>query len=210
MVTGFWGKKIGMTQVFSEKGNIVVPVTVIDLSRWFVTAIKTEQRDGYNAVQVGLTRKRYEQESFSVEWLKKTSKFFQYVREIRVQTAVAETVKIGQEADFAEQFAEGGFVDVTGITKGCGFAGVVARYNFRGGRGSHGSKLGSKPGSMGSLRARGKVIKGKKLPGHMGVAQRTMQRLEVVRIEKDSKYVLIKGSVPGKAGTIVYVQQGVK
>lgn len=208
MVTGFWGKKIGMTQVFS--GNIVVPVTVIDLSRWFVTGIKTEQRDGYNAIQVGLTRKRYEQESFSPEWLKKTNKYFQFVREIRLKTAVAETVKIGQEADFAEHFAEGSLVDVTGITKGCGFAGVLRRYNFSGGRASHGSKLGRKPGSNGFLRARGKVIKGKKLPGHMGVVQRTMQCLEVVRVEKDSKYVLVKGSVPGKSGSILYVQQGVK
>jgi len=208
MVTGFWGKKIGMTQVFS--GNDVVPVTVVDLSRWFVTAIKTEQRDGYSAVQVGFTRKRYEQDAFSAEWLKKTSKYFQFVREIRLGSPVADTVKIGQEADFAEQFAEGSFVDVTGITKGCGFAGVFRRHGFSGGRGSHGSKLGRKPGSNGFLRARGKVIKGKKLPGHMGVVQRTMQHLEVVRISKDEKYVLIKGSVPGKAGTVVFVQQGVK
>ena len=208
MVTGFWGKKIGMTQVFS--GNEVVPVTVIDLSRWFVTAIKTEQRDGYNAVQVGLTRKRYEQEAFSAEWLTKTSKYFQFLREIRLHSPVEDTVKIGQEADFAEQFAEGSFVDVTGITKGCGFAGVMRRYDFSGGRGSHGSKLGRKPGSMGGLRARGKIIKGKKLPGHMGVVQRTMQHLEVVRIAKDEKYVLVKGSVPGKAGTILFVKQGVK
>ncbi len=208
MVTGFWGKKIGMTQVFS--GNDVVPVTVVDLPRWFVTAIKTEQRDGYSAVQVGLTRKRYEQDTFSAEWLKKTTKYFQFLREIRLGSPVADTVKIGQEADFAEQFAEGSFVDVTGVTKGCGFAGVVRRWNFRGGRSSHGSKLGRKPGSNGSLRARGKVIKGKKLPGHMGAAQRTMQHLEIVRVVKDSKYVLIKGSVPGKSGTILFVQQGVK
>lgn len=208
MVTGFWGKKIGMTQVFS--GNIVVPVTVVDLSRWFVTAIKTEQRDGYNAVQVGLTRKRYEQDAFSPEWLKKTKKYFQFLREIRLKTPAADTVKIGQEADFYEQFAEGAYLDVTGITKGAGFAGVFRRYNFSGGRGSHGSKLGRKPGSNGSLRARGKVIKGKKLPGHMGVIQQTMQQLELVRIMKDSKCVLVKGSVPGKAGSIVYLQQGVK
>lgn len=207
MTQGFFGKKLGMTQVFS--GNKVVPVTVIDVAHWQVVGLKTEERDGYVAVVVGRVRKRFEGQAFNAEWLKKLKDHFVVVKEIRCNT-LPENVEVGSSVTFYEQFQEGGYVDVVGTTKGCGFAGVVRRHNFAGGRSSHGSMMGKRPGSIGFMRARGRVIKGKKLPGHMGVNRRTIQNLQIVKVEKDARVVLVKGSVPGKAGSVVFVQSGVK
>lgn len=207
MVTGFWGRKIGMTQVFS--GNKVVPVTAVDVSRWYVTGIRTQERDGYSAVQVARVRKRYEQEAFSADWLKKLKVYFGNIYEIRCKEPVQE-VAVGQEVNFHQNFEVGNKVDVTGVSKGCGFAGVVKRHNFAGGRGSHGCTMGRVPGSIGFLCRNGKVVKGKKMPGHMGSKRRTVGNLEIIRIEEEPKVVLIKGSVPGKAGSVVFVRSGVK
>lgn len=207
MVHGFWGKKLGMTQVFS--GNKVVPVTVVDVSNWFVLDSKTEERDGYSAVVVGLVRKRYNGQSFSKDWLKKTKQFFGVIKEVRLKDPVQD-LTVGQVVNFHEGFEQGAIVDVAGITKGCGFAGVVKRHNFSGGRGSHGDTMGNRTGSIGFMCKCGRVIKGKKMPGHMGVNRRTVQNLEIVQIEKDSQIVLIKGAIPGKAGSVVFVQSGVK
>jgi len=207
MVKGFWGKKIGMTQVFS--GDKAVSVTAIDVSRWFVTDIKTEERDGYHAVQVGRVRKRYEQSKFSPDWLKKKKAYFQTVKEVRCIEPVKE-VEIGKEATFYEGFQEGNSVDVRGVSKGCGFAGVVRRHNFSGGPKTHGSTMGRRTGSIGFMCACGKVIKGKKMPGHMGVDQCVVENLEVIRVSKDKKIVLVKGAVPGKSGSPLFVRSGVK
>ncbi len=207
MAIGFWGRKVGMTQVFS--GSKVVPVTVIDVSRWFVTAIKTEARDGYFAVQMSRVRKRFEDEAFSADWLKKMKDHFQTIKEVRCKVPV-ENVVVGQEVNFYENFQEGSLVDVAGTTKGCGFAGVVKRHRFRGGSNSHGDMMGRRPGSISFLCKCGKVVKGKRMAGHMGVTRRTMQNLEIIKIEKDPKIMLIKGCVPGKAGSVVFVQNGVK
>lgn len=207
MVKGFWGKKIGMTQVFA--GNKAVPVTAIDVSRWFVTNIRTEERDGYHAVQVGCVRKRYEQDEFSSDWLKKKKTFFQIVKEVRCSEPVKE-VTLGKEVNFYEDFQEGSFVDVRGTSKGCGFAGVVKRHNFSGGPKTHGSTMGRRTGSIGFMCACGKVIKGKKMPGHMGTKKRVIEGLEVVKVSKDQKIVLVKGAVPGKVGSPLFVRSGVK
>jgi len=207
MIKGFWAKKIGMTQVFS--GNKVVPVTVIDTSSWFVTDVKTEKRDGYNAVQVGRVRKRYEGQAFSSEWLKKKKMFFSTVREIRAKDSV-ENIQIGQVAQFDSNFAEGSFVDVRGITKGCGFAGVFKRHGFAGGPSSHGDTMGRRTGSLSFMRREGRVIKGKKMPGHMGAVQRAVEGLEIVKVQQDPHVVLVKGSIPGKAGSFVFVCDRVK
>jgi large subunit ribosomal protein L3 len=205
MVAGFWGKKIGMTQLFS--GNKVVPATVIDVSSWYVTDIKTQERDGYDAVQVGKVKKRHEKEQFSPSWLKDKRVYFSFVREIPLAQA-AEGIEIGKSVDFFTLFNEGDAVDVSGVTKGAGFAGVVRRHNYKGGRGSHGCTMGRAPGSLGFMTKSGRVIKGKALPGHMGVKNRTMQNLEVVKILKDENAIVIKGSVPGKAGSLVFVRKG--
>lgn len=204
MVHGFWGKKLGMTQFFTD--NKVIPATIIDVSSWFITDIKTKERDGYCSVQVGRVRSRFEQETFSEQWLKDKKKFFLFVREIPV-TQLPENLVIGAQADFYNLFAVGDTIHVTGITKGCGFAGVVRRHGYAGGRASHGSMMGDRPGSIGFIGKSGKVIKGKTLPGHMGVDKVTMRNLQMVKILEDKRAVAVKGSIPGKAGSLVFVRK---
>lgn len=203
MVTGVWGKKIGMTQVFSE--NKVVPVTVIDTAHWFVTHVKTALHDGYHAVQVARVRKRYEGKAFSADWTKQMKKYFEHVREIR--NSVAVDMAVGSPFQVSTALAVGKKVDARSLTRGMGFQGVVKRHNFTGGPATHGSMFKRRPGTMSFMRTRGRVIKGKKLPGHMGVAQRTMRNLEVVRVEGDANVVLVKGCMPGKSGCLVYLKQ---
>lgn len=206
MVAGLWGRKVGMTQVFSQ--GKVIPVTVIDAANWFVTQIKSVERDGYNAVQLGLLRDRYVQQEFSADWLKALSKYFMMVREIPVDT-LPEGLQVGSRADFYSTFAQGDRVDAFGNTKGCGFAGVIRRHGFNGPRASHGDTMGRRPGSMGYMRSQGRVIKGKKLPGHMGVEQQAVKNLTVVTVDQDARLILVKGSVPGKPGTLIFVRKAV-
>ena len=120
---------------------------------------------------------------------------------------VADSITIGSQADFYNLFAEGEVINVTGITKGCGFAGVVRRHGFAGGRSSHGSMMGNRPGSIGFIGKSGKVIKGKALPGHMGVDKVTMRNLQMIKILQDQRAVAVKGSIPGKAGSLVFVRK---
>jgi len=204
MVAGLWGKKVGMTQVF--EGDKVVPVTALDLGRLFVTRIKTEARDGYDAVQVGRVKNRYVSEAFSPEWLKDPKRYFSFIKECREDVAV-EGLTIGQLLDCSEVFALGASVNLVGITKGAGFTGCVRRYGFAGGGASHGSKIGRRPGSISHLRSEGKVIKGKKMPGHMGVDRCTVRNSSVVRVDKEAGVILVKGSVPGKSGSTVFVRK---
>lgn len=204
MVNGLWGKKIGMTQAFV--GAKVVPVTVVDTTGWYITAIRTQEKDGYNALQIGCLRPRYQTLEFNPHWLKSLTKYFAIVREVKLGAA-SDAYAVGQAADFGTQIAEGGFVDVRGITKGCGFAGVMKRLGFAGGRSSHGSMFHRRPGGISHMRSRGRVIKGKGMPGRMGGNTRVMQNLQIVRIDNDAKYVMVKGSVPGKAGSFVYLQK---
>lgn len=206
MIRGFWGKKLGMTQIFSE--SKVVPVTVVDVSHWLVVGSKTEERDGYHAVVVGRVRKRFEDKEFSADWLKNLKQYFSVIKEVKSKDTAEVTV--GQPVNFHEAFEAGVSVDVRGTTKGCGFAGVVKRHGFTGGRASHGDKMGNRPGSIGFLCKCGKVIKGKKLPGHMGTTRKTIQGIKLVDVKKDAQIVLLKGAVPGKAGSMVFVQSGVK
>jgi len=203
MTKEFWGKKVGMTQLF-VKGK-VVPVTAIDVSSWVITQIKTKERDGYSAVQIGLPRDRYVAQPFSADWLKKTKKHFVFLKE--VDMAEVADIEVGKPADFYTQLAEDEYVNVTGTTKGSGFQGVIRRHDFNGPPGSHGDTMGRAPGGMSFMRSRGRVIKGKKLPGHMGVEKIVMKGLSVVKIERDAHIVLVKGSVPGKSGSLVFVRK---
>lgn len=203
MVTGLWGKKVGMTQVFDK--NKVIPVTVLDIDRWIVTNIRKKDRDGYSAIQVGRLRNKYALESFSLGWLKQLKKYFSHVREIKV--ADIDKFQVGKPLDFYLKVQSGDLVDVTGHTIGRGFAGVVKRHGFSGAPGSHGSKMGNRPGSIGHYCSEGKVIKGKRLPGHMGLKQRVVRGLKVVRFEPAKKIMLVKGSVPGKSGALLYVRK---
>jgi len=201
---GFWGKKIGMTQLFGAN-RVVVPVTALDLSDWKVIRQKTAERDGYNAVVVGLVRDAYKDEAASEAWLKEPKKYFKMIREIPVDEEVSVTV--GDTTPLEELFAEGDRVLVSGITIGKGFAGVVKRHGFAGGRASHGDTMGRRPGSIGFMATQGRVPKGKKLPGHMGTTRQTIKNLEVIKVEPSERIIFVKGSVPGKAGSLVFVQK---
>lgn len=215
MVNGLWGKKIGMTQLFSEEG-IVVPVTVIDVADWYVTQIKTTETDGYNAIQLGRVKKKYASEPFSKEWLRKCKTYFSDLREVPYSPQEVtptedgeETggLKVGQPADEALVLQKGDVVDVFGTSIGRGFQGVVKRHGFSGGPKSHGSTMGRIPGAMSFITACGKVIKGKALPGHMGVDRVAVKKLEVITAEPEARVVCVKGSIPGKAGSLVFVRK---
>jgi large subunit ribosomal protein L3 len=203
-ITGIWGRKIGMTQVFVN--DKVVPVTAIDIADWRVTYIKTQERDGYNAIQVGLVKDRYKDKEYDKEWIKKPSVYYSFIREISLNAA-AKDVVVGGPINFSEQVELGQLVDVSGVTMGKSFAGVVKRWRFAGPPASHGSTMGNRPGSIGNLVKSGYVAKGKKLPGHMGCDNRMMRNLEVVMVKAETKTLLVKGSIPGKSGNLVFVRR---
>ncbi|KKT24110.1 MAG: 50S ribosomal protein L3 [candidate division TM6 bacterium GW2011_GWF2_43_87] len=205
MINGLWGRKLGMTQVFSDDHQ-VVPVTAIDMSHWFVTQIKTKEHDGYDAVQFGLLRNRYRNETFSADWLKEAKHYFLAFKEARITDASAQ-FQIGQPFDIAATLAKGDIIDAFGTTIGKGFQGVVKRHGHKGGRASHGDKLGRGPGSLEGMRRSGRVRKGRKLPGHMGAHQYAIKNLEVVIVDTTARVVFVKGSVPGKSESLVFLRK---
>ena len=204
MAVGIWGKKIGMTQIF--KNEKVVPVTVIDASNWVVTQVKTEEKDGYNALQLGRIKDRYAHD-FSKEkvseWVKEPKKYFAFIKEV----SVSENHEVGSAYNWSSVISEGNSVSVLGRSIGKGFAGCVKRHGFAGGSNSHGDKLGRKSGSLSFMRSRGRVIKGKKMPGHMGAENCVVRGLEIVKVDSDSNMILVKGCVPGKSGSLLYVSK---
>ncbi len=202
-ITGIWGRKIGMTQLFVN--DKVVPVTAIDIADWRVTNIKTQERDGYNALQVGLVKDRYKNVAYNKDWIKKPLVYYSFIREIPFNSTI--TVQIGEQINFSTIMQLGELVDVSGTTIGKSFAGVVKRWRFAGPPASHGSTMGNRPGSIGSLVKSGYVAKGKKLPGHMGCDSRMMRNLEVVMVKEDTRTLLVKGSIPGKTGNLVFVRR---
>jgi large subunit ribosomal protein L3 len=204
MVTGIWGRKIGMTQVFAH--DKVVPVTAINIADWYVTNIKTTERDGYDALQVGTVKPRFKDEKYSKDWVKTPSHYFSFIREIPLKQTSTDFV-IGKKIDFSQLLQLGELVDVRSKTIGKSFAGVVKRHRFAGPPASHGSTMGNRPGSIGSLVKSGHVIKGKRLPGHMGCDNQMMRNLEVIMVEAATKTLLVKGSIPGKAGSLVFVRK---
>jgi large subunit ribosomal protein L3 len=206
MINGLWGKKIGMTEIFQD--DLALPVTVVDTSGWFILQIKTLENDGYNAIKVGCLKSRHRKDGFKDEHLKKTRTFFEFVRELRVSEVTSE-LKAGVEVNLENVvFESGEKVDVIGTTKGAGFAGVVKRHNFKGGRASHGGKSTLRaPGSIGFMCSTGKVIKGKRMAGHMGASRKTVKSLKIIKIDSDSKAILVKGSIPGKSGSLVFVRK---
>ncbi|MHA7967206.1 50S ribosomal protein L3 [Paenibacillus sp. CAU 1782] len=204
---GILGKKLGMTQVFTPEGN-VIPVTVIEAGPCVVLQKKDVETDGYEAVQLGFSDKKEKRATKpEIGHAKKAgSTPKRYVREIRgINLGEFE---VGQEVK-ADLFAEGEFVDVTGISKGKGFAGVIKRWGQSTGPMSHGSRYHRGPGSMGSIQAN-RVPKGKRLPGHMGHETITIQKLEVIRVDAERNVILVKGSVPGPKNGFVKVKETVK
>lgn len=202
------GRKVGMTQVFDEKGR-VIPVTVIEAGPCVVTQVKSLETDGYNAIQLGFgdikESKVNKPKKGHFAKAKITPK--KYLREFRVDSV--EEITIGTELK-ADTFAEGDTIDIQGITKGKGFQGVIKRHGQSRGPMSHGSKYHRRPGSMGATSTPGRVFKGKKLPGHMGRNTVTIQNLNVVKVDVDKNAILVKGSVPGVKGAILKIKTSVK
>ncbi|AXN39119.1 50S ribosomal protein L3 [Peribacillus butanolivorans] len=207
MTKGILGRKIGMTQVFAENGELI-PVTVIEAANNVVLQKKTVETDGYEAVQVGFENKREKlsnkPEKGHVEKANTTPKRF--IREFR-GTDLTE-YEIGQEVNVSI-FAEGDLVDVTGISKGKGFQGSIKRHGQSRGPMSHGSRYHRRPGSMGPV-APNRVFKGKLLPGRMGGEQITVQNLAIVKVDVERNLLLIKGNVPGARKALIKVKTAVK
>ena len=204
---GILGKKLGMTQVFTEEG-IVVPVTVVEAGPNVVTQVKTVEKDGYNAIQVGF-------EDAKEKSLNKPQKghlaaanvLKKHLKEFRVDAV--EEFTVGQEIK-ADLFAAGEKIDVTGTSKGKGFQGPIKRHGQSRGPESHGSRYHRRPGSMGACSFPGRVFKNKKLAGHMGSVKVTVQNLEVVRVDADKNLILVKGAIPGPKGSMVTIKEAVK
>ena len=204
---GILGKKLGMTQIFTEEG-IVVPVTVVEAGPNVVTQVKTVEKDGYNAIQVGF-------EDAKEKSLNKPQKghlaaanvLKKHLKEVRVDAV--EEFTVGQEIK-ADLFAAGEKIDVTGTSKGKGFQGPIKRHGQSRGPESHGSRYHRRPGSMGACSFPGRVFKNKKLAGHMGSVKVTVQNLEVVRVDADKNLILVKGAIPGPKGSMVTIKEAVK
>ncbi|QXM07311.1 50S ribosomal protein L3 [Crassaminicella indica] len=205
---GILGRKIGMTQIFNEEGS-VIPVTVVEAGPVYVTQIKTVEKDGYNAIQVGYEDKKENRankpEKGHFEKAGVSPKKF--VKEFRVENAA--DYKIGQEIK-VDIFADGIKVDVTGTSKGKGTQGPIKRHNQARGPMGHGSKYHRGPGSLGASSYPSRVFKGMKMAGRMGNETVTVQNLEVAKVDVEKNLILIKGAIPGPKGGVVTIKESVK
>ena len=205
----FYGVKAGMTRIFDETGNHV-SVTVVKLIPNRIAQVKTKETDGYEAYQVAYNVKREKLLNNPTKGhLKKAGITDHLTRFGEVKAGAVSADALGKELSL-ESFSKDTWIDVTGISKGKGFQGVMKRWNFQGGPAAHGSKFHRAPGSIGMCASPGRVIKGKKLPGHMGAKQKTVQNLQVVELNKDQGYLLIKGSVPGSKSGFLRISKAVK
>ena len=199
------GKKVGMTQIFDEGGEIV-PVTLVDAGPCYITQVKTEEKDGYVALQLGFgeTKRLNKPQRGHLKELPPLL----HLREVRVEDV--EGYQVGQEFD-ASLFSVGDLVDVTGVSKGKGFAGVMKRHGFRGGPATHGqSDRARAPGSIGATTTPGRVFKGLRMAGRMGNERVTVQNLKVVLVDSERNLLGIRGSIPGNRGGLVMVRKAVK
>ena len=211
MKIGLVGRKRGMTRVFTEEGASV-PVTVIEVDPNRVTQVKNDDTDGYRSVQVtfGKRRANLVNKPVTGHYAKAGVEAGEGLWEVRLPEGEGEELEAGSELK-VEMFEAGEMVDVTGTSKGKGFAGGVKRHNFRMQDATHGNSLAHRaPGSIGQCQTPGRVFKGKKMAGHMGDERVTTQNLEVVRVDAERNLLLIKGAVPGAAGGAVMVRPSVK
>ena len=205
----FYGIKAGMTRIFDQNGNHV-PVTVVKLIPNVISQVKTKEKDGYNAYQVAYNEKRASLITEPAKGhLKKASieKALSEISEIRMNEVAADA--LGKEVSL-EEFKPTTYIDVTGPSKGKGFAGVMKRYNFQGGPAAHGSHFHRRPGSIGCRATPARVFANKKMPGHLGVETSTVQNVQVVEVNLEAGYMLIKGSIPGSKNGFVRVTKAVK
>lgn len=205
---GIIGKKLGMTQIFLEDGTRV-PVTVIQAGPCYVVQKKTADNDGYSAVQVGFesVAAANVNKPYLGHCTKSGHGVFRHLREFKNDQV--ESMNVGDEITVNE-FSVDDVIDVTGTSIGKGFQGVIKRWNFKGGRASHGSRFHRAPGSIGASATPSHVFKNKKMPGQMGNAKVTVQRLKIVRVDASDNLILIKGAVPGHKNSIVTIKKSVK
>jgi large subunit ribosomal protein L3 len=210
MIEGLLGRKLGMTQLFDERGE-TVPVTVLEVGPCVVTQVRTVERDGHEAVQLGFGHKKRLNEPERGH-LRASGAQSRFLRELKVDRSAGsrEEYTVGQTLD-AGFFAVGDLVDVTGTSKGKGFAGVMKRHGFRGGPKTHGqSDRARAPGSIGATSTPGRVFKGQRMAGRMGNDRVTVQSLKVVRVEPERNLVLVQGSVPGPNEGLLLVRRSIK
>ena len=208
MVNEVYGKKVGMTQIFSEDG-IAIPVTAIEVKPLTVVGKKTADKEGYNAIVVsfGEIKEKNANKPLKGVFAKAGVEVQKYLREIKVDNV--DDFEIGSKIDVTN-FNEEDRVDVQGTSKGKGFQGNIKRHGQHRGPMAHGSMYHRRPGSMGATSTPGRVFKGKKLPGHMGSVTSTILNLDVVKVDTDKNVILVKGSIPGAKKSIVRVRKSVK
>ena len=202
MSIGLIGRKVGMTQVFQPDGTMVA-VSVVELKPNTVTRLRTGDRDGYTAVQLGAGERKKLTKPLAGQ-LKDLPRV-RYIREFRLDSV--DEFNVGQQIAVGDIFAEGDLVHVTGVSKGQGFAGTVKRHNFSRGPKTHGSDNYRRPGSIGPGTTPGRVYKGLKMGGHMGHERVTIKKLRVIRVDAERNLILVKGSVPGAPGALTFVKK---
>lgn len=204
MIKGIVGEKIGMTQIYNDSGR-TIPVTVVKAGPCKVVQIKTAEKDGYEAVQLGFDKIKEKKVTKPLlgHFKKAQVQPHRYLMEIRMSI---QGLTVGQDIHL-DIFEKGEKVDITGISKGKGFAGVMKRHGYHGGPGSHGSMFNRAPGSIGSSSYPSRVWKGKGMPGHLGSKRVTLKGLEVVDIKKEQNILLIKGAIPGATGGFLIISK---
>ena len=208
---GLVGRKIGMTRIFTEEGESI-PVTVLDVSGNRVTQVKTEESDGYNAIQVAFGAKKPSRVSkpLAGHYAKAGVEAGEMLKEFHIDAGKLADIKVGSTLS-VEMFSVGQKVDVTGVTIGKGFAGAIKRHHFSSNRASHGNSVTTRaPGSIGNRQDPGRVFPGKRMAGHLGDAQRTTQNLVVARVDVERQLLLVRGAVPGAKGGKIVVRPAVK
>jgi len=202
MAIGLIGRKVGMTQVFQADGTMVA-VSVLAVEPNTVTRLRTTERDGYTAVQLGIepSKRLTKPEAGQLEGLPQVAT----IREFRTETV--DGYEVGQQVGVAELFAAGDLVDVTGVSKGKGFAGHIKRHHFKRGPKTHGSDHHRAPGSIGPGTTPGRVYKGMKMAGHMGDERATIKKLRVVRTDAERNLLLVKGTLPGAKNALILVKK---
>ena len=208
---GLVGRKVGMTRIFTEDGESI-PVTVLEVAGNRVTQVKTEETDGYNAIQVAFGSKKPSRVSkpLSGHYAKAGVEAAEMLKEFHIDADKLADLKVGTTLS-VEMFTVGQKVDVTGITIGKGFAGAIKRHHFSSNRASHGNSVTTRaPGSIGNRQDPGRVFPGKRMAGHLGDVQRTTQNLVVARVDVERQLLLVRGAVPGAKGGKVIVRPAVK
>ncbi|MDH5547156.1 MAG: 50S ribosomal protein L3 [Gammaproteobacteria bacterium] len=211
MAIGVIGRKCGMTRIFTPEG-VSVPVTVIEVEPNRVTQVKTVETDGYNAVQVtvGTRRANRVNKAMAGHFAKGGVEAGRGLWEFRLDEPAGDDMQVGSEIK-VDKFSEGQTVDVTGTSIGKGFAGTIKRHHFAGKDATHGNSISHRtPGSIGQNQSPGRVFKGKKMSGHLGNVRRTVQNLDVVRVDAERNLILVRGAVPGSKGGDVIVRSAVK